>query len=150
MIMTRKIINIDNEFNDLTEGFFDDVAINKRTANITKNQTPAMRKSVSKANSEQYANGTRKPLKNFTFKGKNHIEKSKKLMGHKGEKNGMFGVRLTGEQNHMYGKTHTDEVKKRQSIAANNRKKDQYCKHCKQYFTKQAYGRYHGDNCKEK
>jgi hypothetical protein len=147
--MNKKIIDIDNQFTSLEDGFFDEKSINKRTGNIIKNKSKEMRSIVSKSNQKQYAKGKRVKPKNLTFKGKKHTDKSKKLMAHKGEKNGMYGVRLTGKQNHMYGKSHDDEVKSHLAEVARNRPKDQYCVHCDEYFTKQIYSRYHGNNCKK-
>lgn len=79
--------------------------------------------------------------------GKNHDNSNKEAMAHKGEKNGMYGVRLTGEQNGFYQKTHTDEVAQRIREVALSREKSHHCEHCDGHFTAQAYSQHHGDYC---
>jgi hypothetical protein len=81
------------------------------------------------------------------FFGKTHTDSSKKMMTHKGSSNGMFGVSLCDTENGFYGKTHSLENKSKFTDIALNRKKDNYCKHCNEYYTAQAFKQHHGEHC---
>jgi hypothetical protein len=131
-------------------GLSDKELFHPRIEKKLQNKSKKQRQIVSESNKKQYAEGKRQLPDGLTFKGRNHNNSNKQAMSHKGKKNGMYGVRLTGEQNHMFGKEHSEEVKIRLTQVALSRAKDQKCPHCKQLFTKQAFGRYHGNNCKLK
>jgi hypothetical protein len=77
---------------------------------------------------------------------KQHAEKS----AHRGADNHMYGngYKVTGELNGFYGKTHSDDVKKKLSEGAKNRIKDKICEHCGEVVDSQTYGTHHGKYCK--
>jgi len=90
---------------------------------------------------------TRKKLRKAKL-GQKHTEEAKRKSARPGKLNGMYGVRLTGDQNGFYQKTHTKKVKNKLKNAALNRKEDNHCIHCNGYYTAQAYKQHHGDRCK--
>jgi len=73
-----------------------------------------------------------------------------------------------GENNFMYGKTHTEETRQKMREKATGRKQSaetiqkkadairgskrekKLCPHCNQYVAVNGYARWHGDNCKHK
>ena len=73
-----------------------------------------------------------------------------------------------GENNSMYGKTHTEETRKKMSAKATGRKQSaetikkkadalrgttrpkKQCPHCNKMIAVNTYPRWHGDNCKYK
>lgn len=75
---------------------------------------------------------------------------------------------VSGENNGMYGKNHTEETKQKQREKAIGRKQSeevkkkkadairglkrekQLCSHCNQMIAVNTYARWHGDNCKKK
>ena len=57
----------------------------------------------------------------------------------------MFGVRLTGESNHFFGKKHTEETLAKLKVP----KPKFQCQHCKTVVGGQSnLIRWHNDNCK--
>jgi len=50
----------------------------------------------------------------------------------------------------LKGKKQPESAKELLKLIAKNRKKDCLCEYCGKYFTKQAYGQYHGEKCKMK
>jgi NUMOD3 motif len=135
---------------------------------------------------------------NNGFYGKKHNESAKKIISeaNKGEKNGSkkpearlkiastklgkkrgefseewkqnLSTALSGENNGMWGKTHTDETKEKQRQKAIGRKQSdetkkkkadavrgskrekKLCPHCQEMVAVNTYPRWHGDNCKKK
>jgi hypothetical protein len=133
--MTKKIIDIDSEFDDLKDGFFDEGSIKIRTNNMLRKGKahPLYGKKGSECHSY----------------GKQHTEESKKIMGHPGKLNGMYnnGHIVTGEKNGFFGKTHNDKTVEKLKSVALSREKNCHCIHCNEYFTAQAYKQHHGDYC---
>jgi len=56
-------------------------------------------------------------------------------------------IKHQGISNNFYGKQHDTVTKQHLSVVAKSRDKDHYCKHCKKYYTSQAYNEHHGDYC---
>ena len=55
--------------------------------------------------------------------------------------------KLLGEENPFYGRTHSEEFKKRKAEHNRNRPKV-LCPHCQKLFDVGMYARWHGDQCK--
>ena len=70
---------------------------------------------MSKARKKWFANGGVHPMK-----GKHQSEEWKKKMSKRmsGEKNPMFGKRITGSKHQMYGKHHSEESKRKMSLSS--------------------------------
>jgi hypothetical protein len=117
--MSKKpqIIDIDAEFEDLEDGFFDERSINIRTA---------LQHRVIELTPESRAKMAHKGKENG-FYGKGYLRK--------------------GDNNHFYGKNHDDEIKQKLKQVALTRDKSYKCEFCNESFTKQHYGRYHGPYC---
>lgn len=127
-----------------------DKNVNRKRINTLRNQSTDMKKIVVENNKKR--KGDLNPNKGRTGEkhpnfGRKHSDESKKLMGHNGSSNGMFGVRLVGDQNHMFGKSHTTETTKKLSEKALTREQNCHCIHCDGNFTAQIYSQYHGDFC---
>lgn len=140
---TKKPESFNAELDDLISGLDlpSDAEINQETGrlkNSLKNSGKNNPRYGVKIPPEQHPRG---------MLGKKHTEEAKRKSARPGKSNGMCGVSLTGEQNHMFGKTHTDRVKDRLAQVAANRKKDCHCVHCNGYFTEQVYAQYHGQYC---
>ena len=73
------------------------------------------RRKLSKARKKWFANGGVHPMK-----GKQQSEEWKKKMSKRmsGEKNPMFGKRITGSKHQMYGKHHSEESKRKMSLSS--------------------------------
>ena len=127
-----------------------DSQVNRARINRLRNQSPAMREAVVK-NNEIRVGALNSSWGKFgdaaPFFGHNHDDSNKAAMSHAGEENGMYGVRLTGELNHMFGETHSDVTKQHLKEMALNRETNHHCEHCNGDFTAQAYKQHHGEHC---
>ena len=83
-----------------------------KTKRVTSEET---RRKLSKARKKWFANGGVHPMK-----GKHQSEEWKKKMSKRmsGEKNPMFGKRITGSKHQMYGKHHSEESKRKMSLSS--------------------------------
>jgi hypothetical protein len=117
MSKKNQIIDIDAEFEDLENGFFNERSINIRTS---------LQHAVVTITPEGRAKMAHKGKDNG-FYGKGHLRK--------------------GESNPFYNKTHDDEIKEKLKATALNRVKSYKCEFCNESFAKQHYNRYHGAHC---
>lgn len=85
-------------------------------------------------------------------KNKTLSESTKKKISetHMGDKNPMYGVRLTGEKNGMYGKCHTEDTKRKIGVGVSGNKNGNYGKQMsderKQKIRESRAGKYAGKN----
>lgn len=56
---------------------------------------------------------------------------------------------MSGNNNPMFGKNHSENTKIKISMSAKNRQKKE-CKYCGKFFSPSTHSRWHNDNCKEK
>lgn len=136
--MTKKIINIDLEFESLQDGFFNEASINRRTANQLKANDPTYIAKFQGENNPNFGNrGELNPL--FGKSGNTFLHtqetKNKLSISHSGTKNHMYGKKHTdesikkmkdaqkGEKSVWYGKKHTEDTKVKQSLSAKGKSK---------------------------
>jgi hypothetical protein len=125
--MTKKIIDIDLEFEDLNNGFFNESSINRRTANKTKAVDPNFKKAMRDAKT-----GVKRP----DMVGDKNPKKSEKARLHQSKL--MKGVSKSKQQIENYKQAY-----KLLPIII--------CPHCKFESKNQGnMNRYHFDNCKHK
>lgn len=99
----------------------------------------------------------------FVFRGHKNEKERKNIIGRKcsmalkgvpkseeHKKNiSLFHHDVSGQNNPMYGKKHSDETLIKLASRAKNRKKIE-CPHCSKQVDASNYKRWHGDNCKNK
>jgi 5-methylcytosine-specific restriction endonuclease McrA len=86
-----------------------------------------------------------KEIRRKTMIAANQSRKGEKRLATTGEKNHMYGVRLTGGNNHFFGKKHTEETLAKLKVS----KPKFQCQHCHSVIGgKSNYERWHGNNCK--
>lgn len=88
-----------------------------------------------------------KEIRRKTMTAANKARKGEKRLATTGEKNPMYGVRMTGRNNHFFGKKHTEETLAKMKIE----KPKFHCHHCNSVVGgKSNFQRWHGDNCKSR
>lgn len=86
-----------------------------------------------------------KELRRKTMIAVNKSRKGEKRLATSGANNHMYGVRLTGESNHFFGKKHTEATLAKLKVA----KPKFQCQHCNTIVGgKSNYERWHNLNCK--
>lgn len=85
-------------------------------------------------------------------KGRKHTEETRKLLSsiRKGENNPNWrnGDKIKGENNPMYGKTHSEDTKKKMQERAKNRAFDKICLKCNKEFIAKAHNTKYCPECK--
>lgn len=105
---------------------------------------------IEKLNTTNHDNGYN--LEPGGTKNKTLSEETKKRISesHIGDKNPMYGIRLTGKKNGMYGKSHTEAAKKKISKAVSGEKNGNYGKPMsdwqKHKISQSRIGKYYGEN----
>lgn len=165
--MVKKLIDIDKEFEDLQNGFFDEAQINKRTANIQKNKSAEMREKVSVGNlgqkrsleSKQKMSEIQKQLcqnriPTHLFDPKIHKKASDKQ---KGIPRPQTSAKLIGKPSKLKGKKRpniSNKLKGKPKSEAHKAKmrkpKLKYpCTVCGNLFAPNILVRFHHENCKK-
>lgn len=166
--MNKKIIDIDIEFDNLKDGFFDEANINKRTANIEKNKTQYMREKVSAGNKGKTRTDQSKQKMSKAQKescaGKIPIHlfdpeiHKKAIEKQKGQKRPITSQKLKGQTSKLKGKRRPELSKKLKGIPKSEEHKmnmrkpkiKSKCPYCHFMFAPNIMSRFHGDNCKQK
>jgi len=125
--MKNKIIDIDAEFDELKDGFFNEASINRRTANKNKGSTLEFKQTMSKIKTGK---------KRLDMVGDNNPAKSLEERQRRRER--FTGVKKTAEQIKNWKQ-------------ANKNLPILICPHCKiESQNRGNMNRYHFDNCKHK